>query len=735
MPLLTVNSSYEKLYGMDEKDYFTSQNLTIELLEDGIVQFKMEKNLTTEMYDYIQYSIDGLIWETAKNVDNQEVILSTPKLHKGYKIQWRGIGKQLASGNGTDVFICNSKFNVYGNIMSLLHGKDFIDKQQMITNAGARIFACLFQNTKVVSAEDLILPLKNLSLTTNRIYYQMFGYCKELIKAPELPATTLGNGSYWGMFSQCTKLTDMPKLPATTLGQHCYREMFINCESLKNMQEIVATTNVNYACRRMFYNCKSITTIPKINFTNAATESCMEMFYGCWSLTDASSLTINSVSGSNACSLMFSNCRSLINGPLLAAKTLANSCYKQMFYACDTLNNVKMYATNISATNCLSAWLPVSRNYGTLILDWAVKGRISRGSNGIPYYWGVHYDNVSLEPPTPEVGIGFSYRSGTVIKEGQSPLEIVFDDDTVDCLGVKFTLDGTDPKLSDLETYNGKFNITDETTIRAIPFNCYDGVYAFGAEIEGTFDYQSLPEPEVPTATVIFDPEEGDIVKGNRVSLRLSGGVATGIKYNLNSSQDVNQYSSNYSSPIAINQDTIIKATAYNSTSNGYKTKYALGSQSEAEYTCINPPTPVEPLLYCWVDDFPMDDYDGYTREEIMEEEMYDPRGFGANEFHYKGSTIEYDGDTYYLWRNWDFDNGEYTDFWLLTTTDDEDALYDESIVGNNGSDTDFTLGYALLFGDTVPDSEDVDQIYEDFTGFEGQKLLNITDSLQDLHY
>jgi hypothetical protein len=70
-------------------------------------------------------------------------------------------------------------------------------------------------------------------------YQGMFAGCGSLIKAPELPATTLAERCYDRMFIGCTSLTQVPELPATTLADNCYYNMFWRCTSLNNI-------NVNF---------------------------------------------------------------------------------------------------------------------------------------------------------------------------------------------------------------------------------------------------------------------------------------------------------------------------------------------------------------------------------------------------------------------------------------------------------------------------------------------------------
>ena len=79
-------------------------------------------------------------------------------------------------------------------------------------------------------------------------YKNMFKDCTALIKAPNLPATTLYYNCYESMFDNCTSLTQAPELPATTLAQSCYGSMFINCTSLTQAPALPATTTLPQSC-------------------------------------------------------------------------------------------------------------------------------------------------------------------------------------------------------------------------------------------------------------------------------------------------------------------------------------------------------------------------------------------------------------------------------------------------------------------------------------------------------
>ena len=96
------------------------------------------------------------------------------------------------------------------------------------------------------------------SIPADSCYRYMFYGCANLIKAPELPATTLSDKCYMYMFYGCTNLTKAPALPATTLADLCYSCMFRGCSSLTRAPELPATTLARYCYQSMFYGCTSL---------------------------------------------------------------------------------------------------------------------------------------------------------------------------------------------------------------------------------------------------------------------------------------------------------------------------------------------------------------------------------------------------------------------------------------------------------------------------------------------
>jgi hypothetical protein len=140
-----------------------------------------------------------------------------------------------------------------GNIMSLAYSDDFVGNNQLPENMGT-YFQGVFENSGIVSAENLILPV-----------------------------TTLSISCYNGMFQDCTSLVTAPKLPATTLAVNCYSQMFLNCISLTTAPELPALQLENNCYGRMFEGCTSLTTEAVVpdSVTPVASSYCGSMYCGC----------------------------------------------------------------------------------------------------------------------------------------------------------------------------------------------------------------------------------------------------------------------------------------------------------------------------------------------------------------------------------------------------------------------------------------------------------------------
>ena len=343
--------------------------LTIEALEDGLTA-----SLSTNA---CEYCVDGDgDWKSLAAGN------TTESINVGQTLSFRG---NLTPSNNTGVgtFTVSKQFNLKGNCMSLLFGNNAANNYSLRGKKYA--FNKLFYNCKtIINANNLSLPATTLA---RYCYNCMFYGCKSLTTAPDLPATTLADHCYQQMFYGCTGLTTAPDLPATTLEDHCYQQMFYGCTGLTTAPDLPATTLANYCYGYMFYGCTGLTTAPKLPATTLADSCYYRMFYGCTGLTTAPDLPATTLA--NYCyGNMFNGCEGLTTAPDLPATKLAEYCYQTMFYKCSKLNYIKMLATNISASSCLSNWVKGVSSTGTFIKNAAMTS-LPTGTNGIPSGWTV----------------------------------------------------------------------------------------------------------------------------------------------------------------------------------------------------------------------------------------------------------------------------------------------------------------------------------------------------------
>ena len=235
---------------------YSKQYLTFVAIEDGT--FSLRRSSLLE--GLFEYSIDnGSTWSTL------DMNSSTPTILAGNKILWKG-RSNIIVGIGT--FSSTGRFNVEGNIMSLLYRDDFESATSLPDEEAFEELFC--GNTNLVSAENLVLPATTLK---EKCYYEMFRGCTSLIKAPKLPATHLESSCYFAMFKGCTSLLTAPELPAKSLSNYCYMQMFEGCTSLIKAP-ILPALNMYYRCYyNMFKGCTSLSYV-KCLATNISTSEC-----------------------------------------------------------------------------------------------------------------------------------------------------------------------------------------------------------------------------------------------------------------------------------------------------------------------------------------------------------------------------------------------------------------------------------------------------------------------------
>ena len=208
---------------------YDEQYLTIEVITSGTVLWRGYSLQKT-----ISYSTNrGGAWTSI-----QSTAAGTPiNVNAGDKVLFKGENATYSTSKSNYVALGDSggtaTFNVKGNIMSLVHGDDFIGKK---TLSATWTFCSLFKGANVTSAKNLILPATGL---TEYCYRALFSKAHSLREAPDLPATQLSNGCYWYMFEECA-LEKAPELNFTTISVSGCGYMFTGCTNL-NYVKCLAT--------------------------------------------------------------------------------------------------------------------------------------------------------------------------------------------------------------------------------------------------------------------------------------------------------------------------------------------------------------------------------------------------------------------------------------------------------------------------------------------------------------
>lgn len=197
----------------------------VEALEDVSVKFTNSWQASS----YCGYwSFDNTNWSAWSN---EVIVRKGEKLYLTYSY-----------ATGERWLWVSGKYNVGGSILSLVHGKDYLNY-----DSHNFVFQYLFKNAlSVVSAKELVLAtvFGNTNSNNSGMYYQLFNNCTLLEEAPRLP-TALAAGCYNGMFNNCSSLYKAPSLLATkstvvTNGYaYYYRGMFTGCSNLSYIKMLL----------------------------------------------------------------------------------------------------------------------------------------------------------------------------------------------------------------------------------------------------------------------------------------------------------------------------------------------------------------------------------------------------------------------------------------------------------------------------------------------------------------
>ena len=247
---------------------YSQDYLTFRALEDGTFTFSVND---------IEYSMDeGDNWATLT------AGASTPTINNGNTVLLKATNLTPVSGTGIGTFSSTGRFDVEGNIFSIVSGDDYMSGA---TLSDYQFFGLFSGCTNLVNAKNLIIKhgVKKYS------HACMFMDCTSLATAPELPEDYLawGDYCYYAMFKNCTSLVTAPYLPAWAVADSSYRQMFMGCTSLENPPYILPCDIIDDRCyAHMFANCTSLKRAPILaqRFFGLAEAEYYAMFSGCSSL-------------------------------------------------------------------------------------------------------------------------------------------------------------------------------------------------------------------------------------------------------------------------------------------------------------------------------------------------------------------------------------------------------------------------------------------------------------------
>ena len=279
-----INIPYSLIQEGIENVPYEQQYLTFDVQTGGTIIWVAQSGVTRT----ISYSKNnGVSWtNVTSTLEGAEIEVSA-----GDKLLIKGSNDQYSVNKdaGSSFSGGTARYNAEGNIMSLIGGDNFSGLTTF--NGKAWVFHNLFKCSGVVSAENLILPVKNL---TECCYRAMFVGASAneriLIKAPKIiPAETMAVSACCYMF-QYTRIATSPELPCSTLANYCYYRMFMtsSLNYIKCLATDISASNCTFEWASGVQSTGTFVKHPSM--TNWTTGSTSGVPNG-WTLIDASVAT------------------------------------------------------------------------------------------------------------------------------------------------------------------------------------------------------------------------------------------------------------------------------------------------------------------------------------------------------------------------------------------------------------------------------------------------------------
>ena len=206
--------------------------LTLVAQADGKITVTFNNGIT--LANDIHYTINNGAEQTiAKNTTGSfDITVKKGDVVQLYSLNTSLGGSAVAGARGTTRAVDDGakyinirpsmKTEIYGNVMSLLKGKDNLESATALEAKNA--FYGLFAGAeKLVNNTERLLVLPATTLTEG-CYQDMFNGCKGIEKAPELPAPKLEKNCYQEMFYDCAKLNHVKCLASDIKAENCTKD-------------------------------------------------------------------------------------------------------------------------------------------------------------------------------------------------------------------------------------------------------------------------------------------------------------------------------------------------------------------------------------------------------------------------------------------------------------------------------------------------------------------------------
>ena len=468
-------------------------------------------------------------------------------------------------------------------------------------------------------------------------------------------------------------------LPVMDLNECCYHSMFAGCVSLVNAPSVLpATTLGDYCYCSMFDGCQALVNAPKLPATILAFSCYESMFSDCISLVNAPRLPATTLI--DYCYYyMFDGCSALVNAPKLPATILEDSCSRNMFNNCTSL----VKAPELPATTLVySCYLNMFRGCTSLVNSPRLPATIL----GDGCYESMFRGCTSLvnAPKLPATTLtngcynGMFYGCTSLVKAPELPTTTLANN----CY--KYMFYGCTSLVNAPEL--------PATTLKT---NCYQ--YMF-------YNCTSLmTAPKLPATTLV----------SNCYSYMFKGCSRLNYIKAMFTTTPSTNYTIGWVNGVA-SSGTFVKsknATWDVTGDNGVPSNWT-----------------VMKGIAIYIDDFPEKIIDPDENDEFNND-MYEFKQYyvdnydsaNINKYIWYGETVEYNGQTLYLFEVDDFYDGMADVKYLLTTTADYNTLYNESL------DSDLDNEFTSLVGRFNEDLE----AYDDGHGGSGnQQYLVMVEQL-----